>query len=268
VDAVRSVDPARGLAASGITARLRAIWDGRAALAAGLRNQDLTQFGFISLLAATVFVTMMAAGNNVLSFDVSISRAVQGSGIPGLAEMANFVSVAGGTIAMFTVGAAILLWLVRAGHYAATVPVLAALALRIGNAVIKTTVDSPRPTSDYVRVLEDPTGNGFPSAHVMGVVLLYGVIVILANELITSRLVRLPVQIVSVAMILMVGPGRIYTGAHWPTDVLGAYLYGALFLIPTLVAYQTLKAMGPIRLPAPRPASLLRLAGLPVSRKG
>jgi len=233
-----------------------------------MRDQNLTQFGFISLLAATGFVTMMAAGNNVLSFDVSISRAIQGSGLPGLAEMASFVSVAGGTIAMFTVGAAVLIWLVRAGHYAATVPVLAALTLRIGNAVIKMTADSPRPTSDYVRILENPSGNGFPSAHVMGVVLFYGVIAILANELIATRPIRLSVQVISIAMILMVGPGRIYTGAHWPTDVLGAYLYGALFLIPMLVAYQALKTMGSISLPAPRPATLLRLSTLPVSRKG
>ncbi len=265
MDAVRSFDSARGLAAAGLSARIQ---DGRAALAAGLRDQNLTQFGFISLLAATIFVTMMAAGDNVLSFDVSISRALQGSEIPGLAGMANFVSVAGGTLAMFAVGAAILLWLVRAGHYAATVPVLAALALRIGNAVIKTAVDSPRPTSDFVRTLENPSGNGFPSAHVMGVVLLYGVITILANELIASRLIRLPVQVFSVAMILMVGPGRIYTGAHWPTDVLGAYLYGVLFLIPMLVAYQALKSMGPISISTTRPATLLRPTSLPVSRKG
>lgn len=265
MDAVRSFDSARGFAAGGLATRIR---DGREALAAGLRDQNLTQFGFISLLAATVFVTMMAAGDNVLSFDVSISRAVQGSDIPGLAGMANFVTVAGGTIAIFAVGAAVLLWLVRAGHYAATVPVLAALALRIGNTVIKTTVDSPRPTSDFVRTLENPSGNGFPSAHVMGVVLLYGVIAILANELIASRVVRLSVQIASVAMILIVGPGRIYTGAHWPTDVFGAYLYGALFLIPMVVAYQALKTMEPISLPVPRPASLLRLASLPALRKG
>lgn len=238
------------------------------ALADGVRDQNLTQFGFISLLAATIFVTMMAAGDNVLSFDVSISRALQGSDLPGLAWMASFVSVAGGTTAVFAVGAVVLLWLVRTGHYAATVPVIAALALRIGNAVIKTAVDSPRPTSDFVRTLETPSGNGFPSAHVMGVVLLYGVIAILAHELIASRLVRLPIQIVSVAMILIVGPGRIYTGAHWPTDVLGAYLYGVLFLIPMLVAYQALKGMGPISIPVPRPAVLLRLSSQPASRKG
>jgi len=265
VDAVRSFDGTMGRTASGLAGWLREM---RAALAAGLRDQNLGQFGFITLLAATLFVTMTAAGANVLSFDVSIARSLQGSGLPGLAAMSSFVSVAGGTAVMMAVGAALVLWLVRTGHYAATVPVFAALALRAGNTVIKTTVDSPRPTADFVQKLESPGGNGFPSAHVMGVVLLYGVIATLAQELIPSRRLRLPIQAVAVGMILIVGPGRIYTGAHWPTDVLGAYLYGILFLIPVLVGYHTLRDTMPERIPFPRPAMVLRLASVPVSRKG
>lgn len=265
MDAVQSFDGTIGRTASGLAGRLR---ETRAALAAGLRDQNLGQFGFITLLAATLFVTMTAAGANVLSFDVSFARSLQDSDVPGLAAMANFVSVAGGTTVMLAVGAALLLWLIRTGHYAATVPVLAALALRAGNTVIKTTVDSPRPTAEFVQKLESPGGNGFPSAHVMGVVLLYGVIAILAQELIPSRALRLPIQAVAVGMILIVGPGRIYTGAHWPTDVLGAYLYGILFLIPVLVGYHTLRDTLPERVTLPRPAMVLRFATVTVGRKG
>ena len=243
------------------------IRDGRDALRDGLRDQNLGQFGFIALMATTLFVTMTAAGKNVLSFDVSIAQAVQRSGIPGLAEMASFVSVSGGTTATLVVATAVLVWLVRSGHYVAMVPVAAAIALRAGNAVIKTTADSPRPTAEFVQKLETPAGFGFPSAHVMGVVLLYGVIGILAHELIAPRFARLAVQTVAIGMILIVGPGRVYTGAHWPTDVLGAYLFGALFLIPVIVGYRTLRDTLPERISLPRPVSVLRFSGLPVTRK-
>lgn len=261
MDAARSFE---GIRANGLTIRAR---DGRDALRAGLRDQDWGQFGFIALMAATLFVTMTAAGKNVLSFDVAIARAVQGSGFTGLAETASFVSVAGGTTVMLVVAGAVLLLLARSGHYAAMVPVVVAIALRAGNALIKTTADSPRPTAEYVQKLETPAGFGFPSAHVMGVVLLYGVLAILAHELIGSRALRLSVQAIAVGMILIVGPGRIYTGAHWPTDVLGAYLFGILFLIPLVVGYRTLRDTLPGRVALPGTVTLLRLSGMPVGRR-
>ena len=39
------------------------------------------------------------------------------------------------------------------------------------------------------------------------------------------------VQSNCVVIIAIVGFGRIFVGAHWPSDVLGGYLYGSLFLI-------------------------------------
>ena len=38
-------------------------------------------------------------------------------------------------------------------------------------------------------------------------------------------------------LLLLIGPSRIYMGAHWTSDVLGAYLLGGLWLSVVLRAY-------------------------------
>jgi membrane-associated phospholipid phosphatase len=35
-------------------------------------------------------------------------------------------------------------------------------------------------------------------------------------------------------VIMLMGPARVYVGAHWPSDVLGGYLWGSLLLLLVL----------------------------------
>ena len=43
-------------------------------------------------------------------------------------------------------------------------------------------------------------------------------------------------------VVLLIGPSRVYQGAHWPSDVGAAYLVGALWLAVQIVAYIETKA--------------------------
>ena len=43
-------------------------------------------------------------------------------------------------------------------------------------------------------------------------------------------IVRDLVLLVLAALVLLMGPSRIYWGEHWPTDVLGAYCLGGLWV--------------------------------------
>ena len=79
----------------------------------------------------------------------------------------------------------------------------------------------------------------FPSGHVTGAVLLYGLIFVVARR-IDSTALRRVTRSLCVAIVLVTGYQRVWGGAHWPTDVLAAYALGGLLLIGVIAVYKWL----------------------------
>ena len=99
------------------------------------------------------------------------------------------------------------------------------------HSVVKLIVNRPRPTPDLVRVFQDEPGNSFPSGHAFFAIVFWGFLAYLALTRLRSRNLRVLAFSGSVVMILLIGVSRVYLGAHWPSDVLGGYILGALFLM-------------------------------------
>ncbi|MGF1487438.1 MAG: phosphatase PAP2 family protein [Prochloraceae cyanobacterium] len=104
-----------------------------------------------------------------------------------------------------------------------------------GDFVLKGLIARPRPDADLINVVGSPSGFSMPSTFGLIYASTVGFILILAllnRE--RSQQVRMAIVGVCSLMLIVGGSARITLGAHWPSDVIVAYLIAlmwGLFLI-------------------------------------
>jgi undecaprenyl-diphosphatase len=185
-------------------------------------------------------MTLFAAFNVYPPGDAQISRAVQSAALPGLPVLSEAVYWSGVAPWFYLLGVIVAGSLLALRHRLLAAFTFVALLAYNSVFLIKILVERPRPSSDLVEVARVSSGFSFPSGHVMSAVMLWG-FVIFASHVIRQRALRLGVQLFSAGMIVLMGLQRVHAGAHWPTDVLAAYLWGAVVLISVIKLFEVLR---------------------------
>jgi undecaprenyl-diphosphatase len=196
----------------------------------------------VAILVSGVFAWMARSAGD-FPLDVRITRAIQGIDHPWLATLLHGVAWIG-----FPPQSNVIFGLVIVALFLVGMRLEAAMTLfaAAGSAGLwfwlAPLIDRPRPSPDMVRVAMDlPTG-GFPSGHVLNLTAIFGFLVYLAIATIADVRWRALVASLLSIPILTIGIARVYDGAHWPSDVLGGYLIGAIWLGLTIRIYRLLHA--------------------------
>jgi undecaprenyl-diphosphatase len=113
------------------------------------------------------------------------------------------------------------------------------------NSLVKLAFHRARPVFDNPIVTL--TTYSFPSGHTMAATVLYGLLAAFALSTIHEWRWRLLVILTALILILLVGFSRIYLGAHYLSDVLGAMAEGLAWLALCLTAVDTLRRRRRIR---------------------
>lgn len=150
---------------------------------------------------------------------------------------------------VFTIG--LTAWLILGqrlrGLLAALFAVVAIGGGGLLNLTVKALVDRVRP------ILPDPIahagGLSFPSGHAQAAIIGYGVLILLVGPML-SRRSRQSLVAVSVVAVLTIGLSRVALGVHYPSDVVGGYLFGAAWLLALLLVFG--RTLGPAQRPRPR----------------
>ena len=106
--------------------------------------------------------------------------------------------------------------------------------------VLKELVHRTRPfpvAQNATGLMQSINQYSYPSGHVLFFVVFFGFFAYLAWIHFAGR-TRMIIIAICCALIVLIGPSRVFLGAHWASDVLGGYIIGALWLFLLILVYQ------------------------------
>jgi undecaprenyl-diphosphatase len=204
------------------------------------RRYRAAAFQIYVLFAAALFVALAVIAHTVPYFpiDLTITRAVQSSHGAAFDRLMYGISWIGFVPQVAIVAGLAILLLFGAGlRWEATAALFATAGVGVGT-LVKLVVYRPRPSADLVHVLSRLPSSGFPSGHVLAVTAFCGFLTFLGYSLLKPGVMRTGLLVVFGMFILLMGLSRIYEGHHWFSDVMGAYLFGSLWLALTIKLYR------------------------------
>ena len=193
------------------------------------------------LFTCSIILSLAAGALAYFSFDLEVTRVVQGVQNPAFATVMKGVSMLGDGWMPVILAGAVTAVFVMLRRWLEVVYILATLSSVLLAVVVKILVARPRPSSFII----DPADFflfanqfSFPSGHVLFFIVFFGFLATLALFCL-SGWSRAAVIATCCSMVLLIGPSRIYLGAHWASDVIGSYLLGTLLLCILITGYLT-----------------------------
>jgi undecaprenyl-diphosphatase len=191
------------------------------------------------VLALYTLLVALIQKNDPLPLEVQATQALQSLAVHWMLYLMTFVSMFGyspwGPILSVLSGLALARKVdVWSGLYFVAFAAVQGAA----NTLLKAAVARPRPAEPLVRVLVPVDGYSFPSAHVMFYTVCFGLLIYLILRHAQHAGWKIASASTLTGLILLVGPSRLYLGAHWLGDVVAGYLLGAILLAWAIASYE------------------------------
>ena len=198
---------------------------------------------FLMTLCVYSVLAVLANRYAYFAWDLSLARSIQSISIPGFEKVMIGVSLFGnGWIPwVLVVGAG--LALVKIGLRAEGVLCMSGAASGwVVNQLLKLLIGRPRPSYTLVNVAGVFHFDSFPSGHVVFFVEFFGLLLFFSYVVLKRGPLRHAALFSCALLIALVGVSRVYLGAHWPSDVVGAYLAGGIWLMLMIEVYRRIQA--------------------------
>lgn len=205
-------------------------------------SADVKRFARAVALASAVLLVTMLAGSKLFAgrwsaFDEAMLLFFRVSGDPATPIGSRFVNIAvrditalGGVVPLVLLVAFVAIYLLLQGHIRTAIGVVASsLAGVIVSETLKVMIGRARP--EIVPHLVPEVSGSFPSGHAMMSAVIYMTLGSMLVRLEPHARVRYFLLGASVGLPALIGISRVYLGVHWPSDVVGGWLIGALWIL-------------------------------------
>ena len=182
----------------------------------------------VGLAAAAAGLSVLVSVVPTLPGEEAILEAVRQTEQPLLNEAMQSLDCLGSPwviVASLLALAAVLLVQRRRWEATASLLIIPMELMTLG---LREVIDRPRPSLPALTSM--PESAGFPSGTTLHAVLFFGFIAYLCHVYVRPRKLRLALQTLLVLIIAVASYSRVSLGVHWPTDILGGWLYGGFFL--------------------------------------
>lgn len=174
------------------------------------------------------------------NFDATITDAIISLRNPRLTNYFTFVTEVGdalGYLVVFTLCTVLFYFIFKRWKYTGQLTLILLLALS-SNVILKQIINRERPTLEHLVTVKTLS---YPSGHAMTAMAFYGFLIYLITTFNIRKSFKFLMITLLVVLILSIGISRIYLGVHFPSDILGGFIAGFVWVIFCVLLFNLLK---------------------------
>jgi undecaprenyl-diphosphatase len=217
-------------------------WVRRFGVAISPRNPRSVAILIFSAVVVTAIISLVRlmfsyfGQSTLMNMDISVHNMMQDlRSTPGDQIMVA-ITMLGDGVVMISVALAMIAWLCWRRAWRAAISVAVTIvAARLFVPVIKTWLQRPRP-EDFTGIIDVFS---FPSGHTTFATVTFGILAVLASRSM-GRWGQALVYAACGIAVIAISYSRIYLGAHWLSDVMAGFLFGAVMTAAFGIAIETI----------------------------
>ena len=184
---------------------------------------------FVLGLNFFIELTDSLTGRSLKDYDRTVTDFIISFRTPGLNKFFQFITDAGDLYGYIIATAiAAVFFFLKFRNWKIILELLSVTILAaLSNIALKRVINRARPDIEHLVVVESLS---YPSGHAMSAMAFYGFLIYLSFRIKMAKWLRTLFCFLCVFLILGIGISRIYLGVHFPSDVLGGYMAGLIWI--------------------------------------